>query len=59
MDDIDKLIRIIANDIQAVDEQGKPALAVNCEPERNLLALLIAYQLGEQLAENVLGDRNA
>lgn len=57
MDDIDILIRAFARDLVGTD-QGKPCLAINCEPDRRLLALLIAYQLGEELSNKVLGDEN-
>jgi len=52
MSDIDKVIYALCHDILAVGDK----LAINCEPERRLLALLIAYSLGEDVASKVVGD---
>ena len=61
IDDIDTFIRALVRDITAVDTDTKTLtsmVAVHTEPDRRLLALLIAYQLGEDLANKVLGDEN-
>lgn len=58
MDDIDKLIRCLSSDIIGLDEKNRPALALHASPERRLLALLIAYQLGDELTNKVCGDEN-
>jgi hypothetical protein len=57
MDDIDRFIRALVRDITATDGTND-IVAVHSEPERRLLALLLAYQLGEELAEKVVGDSN-
>ena len=57
MKEIKDLISAIANDITA-GTQDKPEMAVNCEPDRRLLALLLAYELGDELANKALGDEN-
>ena len=62
MDEIDTLIRCLAKDIvgHKATEDGmmEECLALYCEPERRLLALLLAYQLGDELANKVCGDPN-
>jgi len=58
-DDIDTLIYAIVRDITGTGENSKPCLAIHCQSDRRLLALLIAYQLGEELAEEVLGDSDS
>ena len=57
MNDIDKYIYATVRDLIASDGK-QDIVAVNCEPERRLLALLVAYQLGEELTNKVLGDEN-
>lgn len=61
MNEIDTLIKCIAKDIIGHREGRdgmEECIAINCEPERKLLALLVAYQLGEELADKVCGDAN-
>jgi len=61
VDEIDTLIRCLAKDIIGHKEANgvmEECLAVYCEPERRLLALLVAYQLGDELANKVCGDPN-
>ena len=57
--DVERMIEALARDLLTDPlEDGKYHLAINCEPDRRLLALLVAYSLGEELADKVLGDEN-